>query len=247
MTSLLRKLHRCLYFASVLFFFSLFYPALAIWARNPDRYFHRIAVCRRIIGFLSSSFAGFFYRFEYEEPIDWSKPYIICPNHTSNLDITAMVLMCPADFSFIGKIELLGNPVTGMFFKTIDITVNRKSKISSFKAFKCAQENLAKGRSVVIFPEGHIGEEYPPKLYDFKNGPFRLAIEMDVPVIPVIIHDAWKIFWDDAKTFGSRPGRVHVSVLKPVGTRSLHVSDIDKLRDEVYSRLKNGLYGTGAL
>jgi len=247
MIQLLRKTHRCLYLASVLFFFALFYPLLAVLAKDPERNFHRIARCRRIIGFLSSTVVGFFYRFRYEMPIDWSKPCIICANHTSNLDITAMVLLCPSDFSFMGKIELLDNPVTGMFFRTIDIPLNRQSRISAFKAFKRANGNLRNGRSMVIFPEGHIGEEFPPRLYDFKNGPFKLAIETQVSIVPVVIHNAWKIFWDEAKTFGSRPGIIQVEVLSPITTTGLQLEHADQLRDNVHQLIKKHWNKTGGL
>ncbi|PPL04499.1 1-acyl-sn-glycerol-3-phosphate acyltransferase [Parapedobacter indicus] len=247
MIQLLRKIHRCLYLASVLFFFILFYPFLAVLAKDFERNFHRIARCRRIIGFLSSTFVGVFYRFRYERPIDWTKPHIICANHTSNLDITAMVLLCPSDFSFMGKIELLNNPVTGMFFKTIDIPLDRQSRISAFKAFKRADDNLRNGRSMVIFPEGHIGEEFPPHLYTFKNGPFKLAIETQVSIIPVIIHNAWKIFWDGAKTFGSRPGIIEVEVLTPIATEGLPLHHADQLRDRVHQLIKKHWNKTGGL
>ncbi|WP_245893029.1 lysophospholipid acyltransferase family protein [Parapedobacter indicus] len=216
-------------------------------AKDFERNFHRIARCRRIIGFLSSTFVGVFYRFRYERPIDWTKPHIICANHTSNLDITAMVLLCPSDFSFMGKIELLNNPVTGMFFKTIDIPLDRQSRISAFKAFKRADDNLRNGRSMVIFPEGHIGEEFPPHLYTFKNGPFKLAIETQVSIIPVIIHNAWKIFWDGAKTFGSRPGIIEVEVLTPIATEGLPLHHADQLRDRVHQLIKKHWNKTGGL
>ncbi|WP_245747519.1 lysophospholipid acyltransferase family protein [Parapedobacter koreensis] len=243
----MRKVHRCLYLASVLVFFALFYPLLAILARNPERHFHAIARCRRIIGFLSSACVGIFYRFRFETPIDWSHPYILCSNHTSNLDITAMVVLCPSAFSFMGKIELLDNPVTGLFFKTIDIPLNRQSKISAFKAFKRADEYLSKGRSMAIFPEGHIGEEYPPYLYDFKNGPFRLAIEAQAPIIPIIIHNAWKIFWDDGKTHGSRPGIIDIEVLKPIETANLQLEQANQIRDDVHQLIKKHWNRTGGL
>ncbi|WP_262246086.1 lysophospholipid acyltransferase family protein [Parapedobacter soli] len=220
---------------------------LYVWAKNPGRHSRQIARCRRIIGRLSSVCVGIRYRFSYEKPIDWSTPCIICANHTSNLDITAMVLLCPTDFSFIGKIELLNNPVTGMFFRTIDIPLNRKSNISAFRAFKRAGGELQKGRSVVIFPEGHIGEEFPPHLYDFKNGPFKLAIERKVPIVPVVIHNAWKIFWDDAKRFGSRPGTVLVDVFAPIDTTGHRPEDADQLRDEVHALIKKHWERQGGL
>ncbi|MBK1439037.1 1-acyl-sn-glycerol-3-phosphate acyltransferase [Parapedobacter sp. ISTM3] len=247
MIHVIRKMHRCLYLASVLVFFALFYPLLKFLARNPERHSRSIARCRRAIGFLSSVCVGIIYRFRFETSIDWSRPYVICANHTSNLDITALVLLCPADFSFMGKIELLDNPVTGMFFKTIDIPLNRQSKISAFKAFKRADGYLRKGRSMAIFPEGHIGEEYPPRLYDFKNGPFKLAIETQAPIIPVIIHNAWKIFWDDAKAYGSRPGVIDIEVLKPVETAGLGLDQADQLRDEVHQLIKKRWVRIGGL
>lgn len=247
MIRLLRKIHRCLYLASVLFFFLLFYPLLSFLAKDPQRHSRRLARCRRIIAFLSSTSVGIFYRFRYETPIDWSKPCVICANHTSNLDITAMVLLCPSDFSFMGKIELLDNPVTGMFFRTIDIPLDRQRKISAFKAFKRADEQLKKGRSMVIFPEGQIGNEYPPHLCDFKSGPFKLAIETNVDIIPVVIHNAWKICWDDAKQLGSRPGIVHIDVLPPISTTNLLLKDAEQLLGEVYALIKNHWNGTGGL
>ena len=246
MVRLFRKLHSYLYLASVLFFFTLFYPALWLLARSPERNFGRIAWCRKAIAWLGSTVAGIFYRFHYEADINWSRPCIICANHTSNLDITAMVLLCPAEFSFMGKIELLNNPVTGLFFKTIDIPLDRESKVSAFRAFKKAQQVISSGKSMVIFPEGRIGEVFPPTLYPFKNGPFRLAIETQVPIIPVVIRNAWKIHWDEAKQFGSRPGIVHIDVLPPIETKGLTPEAADRLRDEIHAMIAkrwNGLRG----
>src|SRR5690606_103557 len=123
---------------------------------------------------------------------------------------------CPHEFSFMGKIELLQNPVTGIFFKSIDIPVDRKSKISSFKAFKKASTWLEKGKSVVIFPEGKIGDQYPPVLCKFKTGPFRLAAEKNIGIIPVVIHNAWELQWDDGSKYGSQPGTVNVQLCAPI-------------------------------
>ncbi len=247
MVHLLRKLHRYLYLASVLFFFTLFYPVLWVLARDPERHFNGIARCRRIIGVLSSAMVGIFYRFRYETAIDWSKPHIICANHTSNLDITALVLLCPTGFSFMGKVELLNNPVTGMFFRTIDIPLKRDSKISGFRAFQRALGHIQRGKSMAIFPEGHIGEEFPPRLYSFKNGPFKLAVEAQVPIIPVVIQNAWKLHWDEARQFGSRPGVVRVEVLAPIVINDSGPAGADQLRDEVYNRIREQWNRIGGL
>src|SRR5690606_22881097 len=117
-------------------------------------------------------------------------------------DIFCLSLLCKNNFFFLGKEELLKNPVTSLYFKTIDIPVNRKSKISAFKAFKKSEEKLKQGLSLIIFPEGKIGDEYPPLLHPFKNGPFKLAISLKIPILPVSIENSWKLMWDDGILHG---------------------------------------------
>ena len=166
---------------------------------------------------------------------------MICPNHTSNLDVSWATLISQGNFSFMGKEELLQNPTTKLFFKTIDITVKRDSNISAFKAFKRASEYLKNGITMVIFPEGKIAETYPPQLQDFKIGPFRLAIEQQVPVVPVTSFNTWKILWDDGLQQGSRPGICNIYVHKPIETVGLKLADADALRDQVYQIISQKL------
>ena len=137
----------------------------------------------------------------------------------------------------MGKEELLSNFITRLFFKTIDIPVNRESKISSFKAFKKGAENLKEGRSLVIFPEGKIPDDYPPQLNEFKNGPFRLAIELQLPILPITCMDNWKLIWDTGLETGGRPGIAHVFVHKPIETAHLSLDDADLLKDQVFNTL----------
>lgn len=233
MKLLIKKAHSYFYRYSVAFFFFMFWPFLYYYSRKPER-FPRMNFFRKVCAFLSSSISGVIYKFHYEEPVDWSRPYIICPNHTSNLDISSITLLVKNNFCFIGKDELLENPVTKLFFQTIDIPVNRDSKISSFRAFKKAGERLQQGMSVVIFPEGMIPDDYPPQLHQFKNGPFRLAIELKIPIIPVTSPDTWKVLWDTGLELGSRPGVCNLYIHKPIETAHLSLDEADNLRDQVF-------------
>ena len=122
----------------------------------------------------------------------------------------------------MGKEELTKNPVLGMFFRTIDIPVSRESKISAFRAFKKAGENLEQGMSLIIFPEGKIDDLYPPKLHEFKNGPFRLAIEKNIPIVPVSSINIWKRMWDDGAKYGTTPGIGRVFIHSPIYTKELN-------------------------
>lgn len=107
--------------------------------------------------------------------------------------------------------------------------------MSSFRAFKKAEENLKQGITLIIFPEGKIGDEYPPILHEFKNGPFRLAIELKIPILPITSLNTWQIQWDSGFKLGSRPGICDIFVHKPIETTFLSIDDADMLKDKVYN------------
>jgi 1-acyl-sn-glycerol-3-phosphate acyltransferase len=238
MKMILKKVHLYLYQGSVAFFYFLLWPVLFYLSRQPGTYKH-LNLMRRVWGAVSSFCVGIRYSYHFEAPIDWSKTYIVCPNHTSNLDITALSLLVKSNCCFMGKEELVKGLVTRLFFRTVDIPVNRESKIASFKAFKLAMDRLESGVTVIIFPEATIPDHYPPQLHQFKNGPFRMAIELKIPIIPVTSVNTWEILWDDGKIFGSKPGVCDIFVHKPIDTASLTINDADALRDQVHNIINN--------
>lgn len=238
MKLILKKVHVYIYVLSVALSYFLFWPLFYYFSRKPSRY-RNINRFRRIWAIISSALVGFFYRFEYEQAIDWSKTYIVCPNHTSSLDISAMCILVKSDYSFMGKEELKDELVTGLFFRSVDIPVNRDSKMSSYRAFKKASEKLKQGTTLIIFPEGGISDDYPPTLHEFKNGPFKLAIDYKIPIIPVSSSNTWKKLWDDGTKYGTRPGICKFHVHKPIETAHLTEDDADKLKDEVYDIINN--------
>ena len=236
----LKKAHRLFYRYSLAFIFYVLWPFIYFASRKPSRY-PMLNVLRKMCASFSSTASGIFYRVRFEQPVDWSRTYIVCPNHTSNLDIMSVTSILKNTFCFMGKHELLENPLLGIFFRTIDIPVNRDSKMSSYRAFKQTGERLESGMSVVIFPEGTISKDYPPQLQEFKNGPFRLAIELKIPILPITSLDTWKIMWDSGSEYGSRPGICNIFVHKPIETSGMTVEDADLLKDEVYRVIKQKL------
>lgn len=239
MIRLLKQVHRIYSLFIILLFFILFYPFYYLAARKPAWYgfLNRL---RALNSLMVSVFIGIFFRFTYEEGLDHTQHYIYCGNHTSSLDIMIFCLLAKGRFSFMGKDDLLKNPVLKIFFKTIDIPVNRDSKMSSFRAFKRAGEHLRQGGSLIIFPEGRIDEtQYPPQLAPFKNGPFRLAIETGTPIVPVSVTDAWKKMWDDGSRYGSQPGICDIYVHAPVSTENLTPDDADELKDIIFDLINS--------
>jgi 1-acyl-sn-glycerol-3-phosphate acyltransferase len=142
--------------------------------------------------------------------------------------------MVKNNYFFVGKDEVLDWQVIGHFFRTVDIPLNRASNISSYRAFKKAEARIKNGATLIIFPEGAISHEYPPVMVPFKNGPFRLAIEQKVPIIPVSSLNIWKIFFYDGMELGTRPGVVKIHTHKIIHTDNLTLDDVDALREQVY-------------
>jgi 1-acyl-sn-glycerol-3-phosphate acyltransferase len=238
MILLLKKLHNLYYNCAAAITLTLFYPLLWFFSQKPYRY-KKLNRLRSICSYIGATASGIFLNIKEEEPIDWSRTYIVCPNHTSNFDILAMCILVKANYSFMSKAELANTPYFNIFAKTVDIPVNRESKISSYRAFKRAEENLKKGITLIVFPEGKIVDDYPPVLHEFKNGPFRLAIELKIPILPVTSLNTWQIFWDSGKKLGSRPGVVDICLHKPIETANLVIGDADVLKDLVHNTINS--------
>lgn len=219
--------------------FMVLYPVFYVLLHNPS--WHPIANKLRFywakILFPSTASS---YQLFYETPLDTNKQYVVCGNHTSGIDIPlSAILLNGANFKFMAKHEFAEVPFFGIFFRTIDIPVKRKSKIDSFKAYKKALEALDNGYSLIIYPEGTTSN-MAPQMLEFKNGPFKIAIDKQVPVVPVTFLDNWHMFLYDGNML-YRPGQSRVIIHQPIETVGMTAADADRLRDQVYHIIDNEL------
>jgi 1-acyl-sn-glycerol-3-phosphate acyltransferase len=161
------------------------------------------------------------------------QPCIYCGNHVSYLDIVASYLIIPNYFVFMGKQELDKAPLFRIFFKEMNILVDRSSNVASHRAFMRAGADINEGHSVFLFPEGTISSF--GKLRGFKNGAFKLAIEKQVPIVPVTFLNNWKLLQNGGffKAFG-RPGVSRVVIHEPISTTGMTEQDLVSLRTKVY-------------
>ena len=210
-------------FTPLLFFFTAIMKNHIVVA-HLTRYWSKITV---LLSFL-------FPVVEWEEKIDKNENYIFCPNHTSTLDIPLILSILPVPLQYIGKAEIAKIPLFGYFYKHNSVVVNRENKRDSYSAFLKAGEQLEKGLSMCIFPEGGI-----PKanilLKKFKNGPFRLAVEQDISIIPITLTDNKKIF--PQEYFKGRPGFIRVKVHKAIAPNNLEKNPIEYLNTQVYNTI----------
>jgi len=163
-------------------------------------------------------------------------PFVIASNHQSYLDTVFMYLVFSEYFVFIGKAELMKWPLFSIFFKKgQDIPIYRGSAVQARHSMLRALRVIKRGESIAIFPEGTVPEE-APQMRPFKNGAFKLAIDAQVPIVPVTWCRNHKVMLDPAKFWQfSLPQVVKVVVHPAVNTKGMVEQDIVSLRNQVFS------------
>ncbi len=145
---------------------------------------------------------------------------MLVANHTSMADIMLMLVAVKNPFVFVGKKELVKIPLFGYFYKRTCILVDRGNQRSRKEVFDRAQRRLNNGTSICIFPEGGVPDDLRCLLDTLKMVPFRLAIDHQIPIVPIVFYDNKKRF-PYVFTKGS-PGKMRVKVkefLAPKGKR----------------------------
>ena len=169
---------------------------------------------------------------EWEEKLDKEKLYIFCPNHVSTLDIPLILAVIPVCLQYIGKAEIATIPIFGYFYKNNSVIVNRNNRKDSYTAFLQAAEKIKQGLNMCIFPEGGIPNS-EIFLKKFKNGPFRLAIEQNIPIVPITMPDNKNIF--PVEYFKGRPGIVRIKIHKAIYPNKLKEKTVENLNKSVFN------------
>ena len=173
---------------------------------------------------------GFYYKIEKTQQFKKEQSYMLIANHTSMVDIMLMLVSVNKPFVFVGKKELVKIPLFGFFYKRTCILVDRKSSRSKHGVFSKAQERINQGLSICIFPEGGVTDDKSILLDSFKDGAFRLAIEHQLPIVPITFGDNKERF---PFTFLSgSPGLMRVKVHSFIETKGKVLTDKNKLKDQ---------------
>lgn len=150
-------------------------------------------------------------------------------------------IIIPNYFVSMPKQELEKVPLFNLLIRKLNIPVDRKSRIDSYRAFSIANEYLKDGGSVFLFPEGTISKA-APHMRPFKNGAFKLAIENQVPIVPISFKNNWKLFQNgNLFTANGRPGIASAVLHKPIETKGLTLNDVDALNKQVQEVIEKEL------
>jgi 1-acyl-sn-glycerol-3-phosphate acyltransferase len=185
---------------------------------------------------------GIILRIKGKENIIKDQPFLICSNHSSFLDIPCLYSMFEQYFVFTGKKEVEKWPLFHIFYTSgMNILVDRKNKMGLIKAFKRMLEVIDEGHPLVILPEGTISK-VAPKLTEFKPGSVSLAINKQIPILPITFTTNWMRLQRKGFFKGKAGPGISEAIIHPtISTLGLTKDDSDalqsKLRDIINSPL----------
>ncbi|MEM6684490.1 MAG: lysophospholipid acyltransferase family protein [Bacteroidota bacterium] len=233
---------RAWFYLLVLIPILLFSPFLLLFTISEKTYPQFFWIARNLWARPILYGMGFFPKFKSEAEIVKGKSYMLIANHTSMTDIMLMLVASKNPFVFVGKKELSKLPIFGFFYKRTCILVDRGSARSRKAVYDSAQERLSRGMSICIFPEGGVPKE-DVVLDRFKDGAFRLAIEHQIPIVPMTFADNKKRF--PYTFFAGSPGRMRVTIHPFISTEGKQLEDKKQLTDMARNTILNELTSYG--
>lgn len=160
------------------------------------------------------------------ENVPRSGSYVVISNHCSHLDGPTFALALPHPVYFVIKKELARIPLWGLAARTVGfIAVDRSNSAQARAEMARAVEAVRDGRRVLVFAEGTRSPD--GHLQPFKKGGFHLAIDAQVPILPVTVNGSHALFPKAGAAV--RPGTVDVVVGRPIPTSGLGKEHVDEL------------------
>lgn len=242
----------CVLIFSLTFLLMVPFVLLGSWlASNKSSFGLRLAHgAIRTWGYLAFPLVGMPIRVDWRFRPERGKAYVYCANHFSYLDIAVLGVVIPGLYAFIGKIGVKKIPLFGYMFAKLHVMVDRSSAESRAYSLTKCMRTLASGRSIIIFPEGGIKAPLKPDgspptmVYPFKDGAFTMAIQQQVPIVPVTLLNNYRLL-PDASPFQVHWGAVKIIVHEPISTTGLTPKDVNDLRERTYRVIEDALLVQG--
>ncbi|GAA5850332.1 hypothetical protein JCM8547_001835 [Rhodosporidiobolus lusitaniae] len=193
---------------------------------------------------------GVTFRVEGEEHLTERKgPVVMVGNHQTMVDILYLGRIFPKGASIMAKRELKFMPLLGQFMTFSNaIFIKRAKRDDAIKIFaKVAEEMKAKSLSLFIFPEGTRSASPVPSLLPFKKGAFHLAVQAQVPIVPIVCENYAGVYNSKARRFEG--GEIVIRVLPPIATEGTTSSseDIGALTDKTRNAMLEAIEDLGRL
>lgn len=235
----LRLVWRIWFYVWMLIVIIILFPFLFISTLKEQWYgfFFKVA---RIWGTAMLFGMGFVPKVSGKGKIKKGKSYMLIANHTSMMDIMLMLYLSKNPFVFVGKKELAKLPIFGYFYKRTCILVDRNSAQSRKAVFDQCQRRLNNGTSICIFPEGGVPDDETIVLDQFKDGAFRIAINHQIPIVPISFSTNKMHF--PYSTFKGKPGVLKAYIHDFLETKSLDLKEKAHLKKMAYQVIESKLF-----
>ena len=185
-----------------------------------------------------------FHRNIYLEELKKDQSYIFVANHISYLDAALIPKTFRHSIRALGKVEMAKVPVFGFIYKNAIVTVDRSSAENRAKSVLLLKSILKKGISILVFPEGTFNMTHKP-LKEFYDGAFRIAIETQTPIKPVVLLNGYDRM-NYKSIFSLNLGRSRSVYLPEVPVEGLTVKDVGMLKEKVFEIMSKELLARGA-
>ncbi|CAO3573745.1 unnamed protein product [Mortierella alpina] len=188
-------------------------------------------VVSRLFSFLAAGPCGVTYKIVGEEHLDQYPAIVVC-NHQSSMDMMVLGRVFPKHCVVMAKKELLYFPFLGMFMKLSNaIFIDRKNHKKAIESTTQAVADMKKHNSGIwIFPEGTRSRLDKADLLPFKKGAFHLAIQAQLPILPIVSQGYSHIYDSSKRSFPG--GELEIRVLEPIPTKGLTTDDVNDLMDK---------------
>ncbi len=206
-------------------------PFLMIFS-SSEKYYRQYFYCTRIWAKTILYGMGFIPKKISSAKLIKGDSYMFVANHSSIIDIMMMLAVIDHPFVFVGKKELTKIPLFGFFYKRTCIVVDRGDQKSRLRVLGEAQRRLKQGNSICIFPEGGVPGDKTIELAFFKDGAFRLAIDHEIPIVPITFHDNKKRF--SYTFFSGSPGIMRTKVHETISTINKTQTDKRALKKQTF-------------
>ena len=170
------------------------------------------------------------------EKLDPARTYIFMSNHVSNIDPPLLMPLIPKRTSIMAKKELFSYPLLGKTMRLGSLVpVDRGNRDAGITAVRAASEVIRGGLNMTIYVEGK--RSFDGRLLPFKKGPFYLAEETRVPVVPITIVGTHYVM--PKGRFAIKPGDVTVIFHDPIEPQDF--GDRECLMEKVRRVIDSGL------
>lgn len=175
----------------------------------------------------------------YEAPHNRSRHFIFVANHISYMDIPPIVLAIKQPYRVLGKYEMVKVPIFGLIYRAAVVLVDRSSPAKRARSVRALKTALSNNISIFLFPEGTFNLGHHP-LKHFYDGAFRIAIETETPIKPILFVDTLERM-HYSSVFSMTPGKCRTVFLEEIPVKGYTIHDIALLKEKVYAAMDAGL------